>query len=51
MAGAEAGDPRIARGGVQLLERVAAGEPPRERVLPASRSDEEHFHAASLLGL
>ena len=36
MAVAERSDPRIARRGVQLVEPIAAGELPRERVLPAS---------------
>ena len=45
VAGAEAGDARVAGGGVQVAEPRALGDLPRERVLAPARADDEDVHA------
>jgi hypothetical protein len=44
MALGERGDARVARSGVQLVEVVASGKRPGERVLATPRPDDEHSH-------
>jgi hypothetical protein len=44
----ELGDPGIARCGVELFELRTLRKLPRQRVLPATRADDEDAHASSL---
>ena len=48
MAVSERCDSRVAGSGVQLVEAVAAGERPGERMLATPRPDDEHPHAPIL---
>ena len=45
MTGAEPGDSGVAGGGVEVAERRALGDLPRQRVLTTARADDEDVHA------